>query len=270
MQLNNVVSAPGVKTPNVFSTLSTMIKNEGVKAPYTGLVAGFQRQLVFGTLRISMYEPIRDTFAGKDNTSPSIGIRIAAGMTSGALAMLIASPTDLVKVRLQGDARRKPGTPARYPPGVFNVYKHIIAKEGVAALWTGVGPNIMRNCVVNAAEMAAYDQFKTTAISYGYKDGTLLHTSGGLFAGFCAVVFGSPVDVVKTRMMNARVGEYSGVFDVMKKTLAEGPLAFYKGFWANFARIGTFNTLVFVFFEQFKSLARQLDKNGSTIDRQEA
>ena len=37
-------------------------------------------------------------------------------------------------------------------------------------------------------------------------------------AGFTACVVGSPVDVLKTRLMNAKPGEYKGVVDCVVKT----------------------------------------------------
>ena len=30
-------------------------------------------------------------------------------------------------------------------------------EEGLAGLWTGVGPNIARNAIINAVELASYD-----------------------------------------------------------------------------------------------------------------
>lgn len=33
-------------------------------------------------------------------------------------------------------------------------------QEGVGALWTGLGPNVARNAIINAAELASYDQVK--------------------------------------------------------------------------------------------------------------
>jgi solute carrier family 25 uncoupling protein 8/9 len=33
-------------------------------------------------------------------------------------------------------------------------------QEGIGALWTGIGPNIARNAIINAAELASYDQVK--------------------------------------------------------------------------------------------------------------
>ena len=58
---------------------------------------------------------------------------------------------------------------------------------------------------MNAAELASYDQIKTTIVrtfTSVNPDSTLLHFACGLAAGFIAVVFASPVDVIKTRVMN--------------------------------------------------------------------
>jgi len=33
-------------------------------------------------------------------------------------------------------------------------------QEGLGALWTGIGPNVARNAIINAAELASYDQVK--------------------------------------------------------------------------------------------------------------
>jgi solute carrier family 25 uncoupling protein 8/9 len=43
-------------------------------------------------------------------------------------------------------------------------YRSIISTEGVGALWTGLGPNIARNAIINAAELASYDQIKETLL----------------------------------------------------------------------------------------------------------
>ena len=31
-------------------------------------------------------------------------------------------------------------------------------EEGLKGLWRGVGPNVARNAIINAAELASYDQ----------------------------------------------------------------------------------------------------------------
>jgi len=56
-----------------------------------------------------------------------------------------------------------------------------------------------------------------------------LHIASGLGAGFVAVCVGSPVDVVKSRVMGDSTGAYKGFLDCVSKTMAnEGPGAFYK------------------------------------------
>lgn len=51
------------------------------------------------------------------------------------------------------------GKPLLYKSS-FDCYRKIVAEGGVGKLWTGLAPNIMRNCIVNAAELASYDQYK--------------------------------------------------------------------------------------------------------------
>jgi solute carrier family 25 uncoupling protein 8/9 len=79
------------------------------------------------------------------------------------------------------------------------------------------------------------------------EDGVPCHLVSSAVAGFTACIVGSPVDVLKTRLMNAKVGEYSGVVDCVVKTWKEnGILSFYKGLQANANRIVTWNIFMFV------------------------
>jgi len=72
-------------------------------------------------------------------------------------------------------------------------------------------------------------------------------------AGFNACVVGSPVDVVKTRVMNAAPGVYSGPADCfMKLAKNEGITAFYKGFIPNVGRLAGWNAVMFLTLEQVK------------------
>ena len=82
-----------------------------------------------------------------------------------------------------------------------------------------MGPNIIRNSIINAAEIATFDQIKDMILSTKLMDdGILCHLVSSAIAGFTACVVGSPVDVLKTRLMNAKVGEYNGIVDCVVKT----------------------------------------------------
>lgn len=230
----------------------TVAKEEGAGSLWKGLGPGLQRQVIYGGLRIGLYDPIKKMttdFAGGD----SIGVKIAAGLLSGAIGITVASPTDLVKVRMQAAGRLPPGVPKKYP-SALGAYGIIIKEEGLAALWTGLGPNIARNALINAAELASYDQIKESLLASGmFQDNVYCHLASGLGAGFIAVCVGSPVDVVKSRMMGAAPGVYKGVLDAFVKTFKkDGITAFYNGFGPNFARLGTWNVVMFLTLEQVK------------------
>ena len=68
-----------------------------------------------------------------DPQKPSFVARISAGVTTGALAIMIAQPTDVVKVRMQA---QRAGVPARYN-GTLHAYRTIALTEGIPGLWKG-------------------------------------------------------------------------------------------------------------------------------------
>jgi solute carrier family 25 uncoupling protein 8/9 len=145
---------------------------------------------------------------------------------------------------MQSEGRLAPGAPRRYP-SAFGAYAAIVRAEGVRALWTGLGPNVARNALINAAELASYDQIKESLLASGlFQDNVYCHLASGLGAGLVAVCVGSPVDVVKSRMMGAAPGTYSSVADAFVKTARrDGLRAFYNGFGPNFARLGSWCAL---------------------------
>ena len=80
-----------------------MAAEEGVFSLYKGLSAGLQRQMVFASLRIGLYEPVKNFMVGPDHQGPiSIFTRILAALATGAFGIMVANPTDVVKIRFQG------------------------------------------------------------------------------------------------------------------------------------------------------------------------
>ena len=80
-----------------------MAVEEGPRALFYGLGPGLQRQFLFVGLGNGLYVPIRNAICGplepgQYATGPQ---KILAGLVTGAVAITVASPTDVVKVRLQ-------------------------------------------------------------------------------------------------------------------------------------------------------------------------
>jgi len=121
-------------------------------------------------------------------------------------------------------------------------------------------PNISRNAIVNVAEIVCYDIIKDLILTKGYlRDGVPCHLTAATAAGLCTTLAASPVDVVKTRYMNSAAGEYKGAMDCAIKTFAqEGPFAFYKGFVPSFARLVSWNIVLWLSYEQIKLRVKEI------------
>ncbi|KAM8773376.1 mitochondrial brown fat uncoupling protein 1 [Acanthopagrus schlegelii] len=241
----------GIRYRGVFGTISTMIRTEGPRSLYNGLVAGLQRQMCFASIRIGLYDSVKNFYTGgKDN--PNVLIRILAGCTTGAMAVSFAQPTDVVKVRFQAQVNLD-GVARRYT-GTMQAYKHIFQNEGMRGLWKGTLPNITRNALVNCTELVTYDLIKEAILRHNLMSDNLpCHFVSAFGAGFVTTVIASPVDVVKTRYMNSPPGQYKSAINCAWTMMTkEGPTAFYKGFVPSFLRLGSWNVVMFVSFEQIK------------------
>ncbi|XP_075045612.1 mitochondrial brown fat uncoupling protein 1 isoform X2 [Mixophyes fleayi] len=241
----------GIRYKGVFGTISTIVKTEGPKSLYNGLVAGLQRQMSFASIRIGLYDTVKLLYTnGKEKAG--IGSRILAGCTTGALAVTVAQPTDVIKVRFQAQVNLR-GVKKRYN-GTLDAYKTIAKEEGMKGLWKGTFPNVTRNAIVNCTELVTYDLIKEALLQYKLlTDNLPCHFVSAFGAGFCTTVIASPVDVVKTRYMNSPPGQYKSAINCAWTMLTkEGPTAFYKGFVPSFLRLGSWNVVMFVSYEQLK------------------
>ncbi|XP_015598626.1 mitochondrial uncoupling protein 2 [Cephus cinctus] len=250
--------------PGLLQTLGNIVRTEGARSLYGGLSAGLQRQMCFASVRLGLYDSVKSLYAGffdgnNRSGSMNIGVRVAAGITTGAMAVLFAQPTDVVKVRFQAGSSGK--TSVRYT-STLQAYRSIAVNEGARGLWKGTFPNISRNAIVNVAEIVCYDIIKELILNSGYlRDGIPCHLTAATAAGLCTTLAASPVDVVKTRYMNSAPGEYKGAMDAaIRMFVQEGPLAFYKGFIPSFARLVSWNIVLWVTYEQIKIQVKNLHR----------
>lgn len=195
----------------------------------------------------------------QDPKDASLPLRILCGGITGGLGQLIAQPTDTVKIRVQADGRLKlQGKPPRYN-GVFDAFKRIVAEEGVAGYYRGLGPSISRAAVINGCGIASYDHTKQLTLKItGQKEGLFARIVGSLISGLVSALVSCPFDVVKTRLANQPQGAgrlYSGMLDCGIKTVrAEGVMSLYKGFTPAYARLAPWQLVFFLVFEQVNQM----------------
>ena len=157
LQIQEVKPGQEPKYKGIFQTMGKVTAEEGPFALWSGLVPGLQRQFINAGLRVGMYVPIRDMITGPlaPGQNPTLLQKILAGLCSGALGISVANPTDVVKIRMQAQGRLPPEQ--RPYSGSLDCYRKIIGEKGVTGLWVGVLPNMARNSIINAAELASYD-----------------------------------------------------------------------------------------------------------------
>ena len=179
---------------------------------------------------------------------------------SGFVGSALANPTDLLKVRMQAWE----GAPHPLTWHVKDVYSH----WGIKGFYRGIGPTIIRAILLNATKLATYDHIKHTLINRRIlSDGYACHFVASVIAGICIAVVTSPVDIIKTRIMNQKQSkhsfilikcveerQYNGIIDCATKIFKnEGPMAFYKGFTPQWMRFGPFTIVQLMVWEKLRS-----------------
>ena len=218
-----------------------ILQTEGVRGLYRGLAPGVVRHCIYSSSRICLYESFRHRWSVDGDQLP-LHRRAAAGGTAGLIGQALASPADLVKVRMQADGRNVVhGLPPRYT-GMVHALRSIVAENGLRGLYSGVAPNLTRAVLVNIGELAAYDSAKQHLLLQGWSEGVHTHTASAIMSGLISTILSCPADVIKSRIMagggNASAA-YSGMLDCLVKTVKhEGVTALWKGFFPCWARLG--------------------------------
>ncbi|XP_066283447.1 mitochondrial substrate carrier family protein ucpB-like [Branchiostoma lanceolatum] len=240
----------------------TIARDEGIRGLYKGVFPSILREASYSTIRLGSYEPMKELLGATDPAHTPLWKKILAGATSGAIGSSIATPTDLVKVRLQAERRLPPGVQPRYR-STFHAFGEIWHTEGLRGLYRGIGPTVQRAAILTASQIPSYDHTKHAILNAGLmEEGFPLFCVSAMIAGFITAFVTSPVDVIKTRIMNQASKHlprdqwlYRSSLDCLLKTLrSEGPFGLYKGFIPNWMRIGPHTIVTFLIFEELRRL----------------
>lgn len=170
----------------------------------------------------------------------------------GLAGGFVGNPADLVNVRMQNDMKLPPEQRRNYKNAVHGLWR-VAATEGVTRLWAGASMTCSRAALMTIGQLAFYDQIKIILLSTSFfNDNVVTHVTSSLLAGGVATTMTQPVDVLKTRAMNAKPGEFRGILHLITSTAKEGPLAFFKGYIPAFVRLAPHTILTFVFLEQLR------------------
>eukprot|EP00842_Homolaphlyctis_polyrhiza_P001745 jgi/Hompol1/2571/HPOL_006063-RA len=207
------------------------------------------------------------------NKAPSFWLHFAAGGIGGTVGAAVTCPLEVVKTRLQSSLYRADNIAqtSRNPivgiwnniTGVASMLRTIQQKEGIRALWKGLGPNLVGVVPARSIYFAVYGRCKHfySQLNNG-NETSLVHVSSAATAGVATATFTNPIWVIKTRMQlqsedpklraqqRYRNSMHCGYL-IMKE---EGVRGLYRGLSASFLGLAE-STLQFAMYEYFKRLA---------------
>ncbi|OIW24486.1 mitochondrial dicarboxylate carrier protein [Coniochaeta ligniaria NRRL 30616] len=235
----------GGPKPTPLSVTREILASGRARDLYTGLSAGLLRQAVYTTARLGFF----DTFMGsltarakQKGKSIGFGERATAGLAAGGLAAMIGNPADLALIRMQSDGL-KPAAERKNYRSVFSALSGIAKGEGVAALWAGAAPTVVRAMALNFGQLAFFSEAKAQLKTRTEWSANAQTLSASAIAGFFASFFSLPFDFVKTRLQKQSKGPdgkmpYKGMVDCFAKVAKrEGITRFYRGFGTYYVRI---------------------------------
>ncbi|XP_037666650.1 mitochondrial dicarboxylate carrier isoform X3 [Choloepus didactylus] len=204
-----------------------VVRTNGVLALYNGLSASLCRQMTYSLTRFAIYETVRDRLAGGSSGALPFYKKVLLGAVGGFTGGFVGTPADMINVRMQNDMKLPPSQRRNYAHALDGLYR-VAREEGLKKLFSGASMASSRGALVTVGQLSCYDQAKQLVLSTGYlSDNILAHLIASFIAGGCATFLCQPLDVLKTRLMNAK-GEYRGVVHCAVETAKLGPLAFYK------------------------------------------
>ncbi|XP_057483549.1 uncharacterized protein LOC130770207 isoform X2 [Actinidia eriantha] len=229
-----------------------LVKSEGPRSLYLGLTPAFMRSVLYGGLRLGLYEPSKYVCKMAFESS-NVLVKIASGAFSGAIATALTNPAEVLKVRLQMNPNLR--------RGAIGELRRIASEEGITALWKGVGPAMTRAAALTASQLATYDESKRILMRLTpLEEGFYLHLISSTIAGTMSTLVTAPMDLIKTRLMLQResktVGTYKNGFHCAYQVMrTEGPRGLYKGGFAIFARLSPQTMITLILYEKLRQLA---------------
>ncbi|OXA64673.1 solute carrier family 25 member 35 [Folsomia candida] len=268
MQLQGELQARGqysVHYKNVFHAAYTIGMKDGVVALQKGLVPALWYQWVMNGLRLGIYQMGTNSGWTKNKKGEvSMAGSVLVASCAGAIGATVGSPFFLVKTQLQSRANDptiavgQQHSHSRMTPAFREIYN----KWGLAGFWRGCTSSVPRVVVASAVQLPVFDEsIQFIRRQKLFSEGSLLNPfCASMIAGVFVSFFMAPFDLISTRFYNQGVDKYgNGILYKnimecgMKIGQSEGLLGFFKGWTANYFRLGPHTLLTLVAWDFLKT-----------------
>ncbi|KAF9432680.1 hypothetical protein BGZ76_010464 [Entomortierella beljakovae] len=247
-----------------------IIKKESPLALYKGLGAVTAGIVPKMAIRFTSFQYYKDWMVDKEGHPWKLN-NFWAGLMAGVTeAVLVVTPMDVVKIRLQAQrhSMADPLDIPKYRNAAHCAYT-VVREEGFGALYRGVGLTSLRQASNQAANFPTYHFLKGYLQRLqdikelpGYQSAVI-----GCISGAMGPLVNNPIDIVKTRIQKTPNPEglsgWARFTQVNTQILKhEGWKAFYKGVTPRVLRVAPGQAVTFAVYERVSSW---LDTHSDTF-----
>ncbi|KAF8067171.1 msrB [Scenedesmus sp. PABB004] len=232
----------------IIPTIKDIVAEGGVAQLYRGGAPEILGLIPRATAALSTLELSRRTFRSWHDGHLTPGYAYLSGALSGVTEGVAFAPFQVVKVRLM--AKEHLG---RYRNSA-HCLRELLRAEGPAALFIGLAPTLLRNCIWNCIYYGSMHQIEHHHLPRLENRGAdaLRQLGVGTAVGIAATTCNAPFDVVKSRFQSELPGQrrFTRVLPSLV-TIAreEGPRALYRGFVPKALRLGIGQSVGLIMFE---------------------
>uniref|UniRef100_A0A7S0JLE6 Mitochondrial 2-oxoglutarate/malate carrier protein n=1 Tax=Calcidiscus leptoporus TaxID=127549 RepID=A0A7S0JLE6_9EUKA len=251
------------KFSGTIDATTTIARRGGLHELYAGISAAWLRQITYGSGRLGIYSYLLDfdrrlRASRADSSSPSFVLKLMMGITSGSVGAAMGTPAELALVRMGADSNIADPAQRRNYQHSLDCIVRVAREEGVAALWRGATPTILRAAALSGTLLSITSEAKA-AISQrtGFAPTSTLNMFfSALVASFAANCVANPFDVVKSRIQQASDPLlYTSMMDCARKSIAEeGFAVLWRGFTPAFVKLAPYSIISLTLLEKFTAL----------------
>lgn len=259
--------------------MKKIVEREGILSLWKGNGTSVLHRFPYSAINFYMYENMldvmtgiqrpeedEDTHFGQTQTDPSAFSRFVAGAIAGTTACISCYPLDLIRTRLTTSL---PGQ--EHYKGIVDSMTKIVSEEGVAGLYSGLGPTLLVAVPNFAISYTVYGTLKEYALDddlfYNLRKvdvesgeetlGFRLTLMCGASSGMLSTLVTFPFDTVRRRMQiqNLHIApenRLTGRQQIMNLLRIEGIRGIYRGLTPELLKVVPMVGTMFVGYEFLK------------------
>ncbi|KAJ2492048.1 hypothetical protein IWW37_001762 [Coemansia sp. RSA 2050] len=224
--------------------LARTVRNEGIRGLYKGMASPLAGCAAVNSLLFWAYSYGKFVQTGSLDAAPTLGQIAVAGAGAGIVNSILASPVELIKVRLQVQNSTSIAAGAMLYRGPVHMARHLARQFGIRGIMWGFWATVAREIPAYAAFYTGFEFTKRglariLAGGDSNKLGAIPLMCSGSVGGICYWTACYPLDVIKSRVQNATAPPRGAGYiarvakDIMKE---QGIKGFFRGYTPSVVR----------------------------------